>query len=275
MELDERLRRDGRTSRGDLPVRVIVCHWSRTRPGVQHERVIAARLVRRRARRRRHELRLAARREEPAVGEQARRRGHCRAGRGHWNGRASRSRRRRSAPPRRYRSRASRRSRTPRAARARGRSRPASRNANASHEAHAPRDLRDDPPVRLRFARQRQETRAAARRAARSSSRCPTSRPSPPPAAARRAARRVGVAHAIRDDDELALLERAPHALRVRHADDGVRRHDPDRLHRAALDGLEQVDGLEARAAQRRRGAFQKRATRATLSGVKSMCAAS
>jgi hypothetical protein len=54
------------------------------------------------------------------------------------------------------------------------------------------------------------------------------------------------LAHAVRHDDERHVRERAAHALRVRHAHDGIRRHDPERLDRAALGGVEELDGLES-----------------------------
>jgi hypothetical protein len=94
-------------------------------------------------------------------------------------------------------------------------------------EAHAARDLGHDPPVGPRLAGHGQE-RALPRDAAlgvRHGARLLA------PGRGRqqhvRAACRVRVALAIRDDDERHLRERAPHALRVGHAHDGIRRHDP------------------------------------------------
>ena len=82
-----------------------------------------------------------------------------------------------------------------------------------------------------------------------------------------RATRRVRVEHAIGDDDELALLQREPHPFRVRHADDGIRRHDPN-----GFDGPRSTASNKSTALspglRATRGASQKRATRATLSGA-------
>ena len=69
-------------SRGDLPVRVMVCHWSRTRPVLSMQRPLGDRARWRGGAARRDEARAADRREEAAVGEEARRRhrqrtGHC------------------------------------------------------------------------------------------------------------------------------------------------------------------------------------------------------
>ena len=119
---------------------------------VQHERIVAARLLRRRARRRRHELRLAARREEAAVGEQPRRRGAHPPGAATGTARSasySASLEIRDAADIEVARAVVLERREPRVlAEDRGRRVVVERRA----EAHAPRDLRDDPPIGLRLA---------------------------------------------------------------------------------------------------------------------------
>ena len=56
----------------------------------------------------------------------------------------------------------------------------------------------------------------------------------------------VGAPHHIGDGDERAGLERRTDEVGLGQAVDGVRRHDPDRLHPPVGNGAEQVDGLEA-----------------------------
>ncbi len=57
--------------------------------------------------------------------------------------------------------------------------------------------------------------------------------------------RRICVARHVGDDDERAGRERRCDVIGIRHAVDGVRRHDPDGLDPAVGDGAEHIDGLE------------------------------
>jgi hypothetical protein len=110
----------------------------------------------------------------------------------------------------------------------------------------APRDFADDPPVRPRLARRFQE-RALAREAALGiGHRAVLFTPGAGRQQHMRIGRGIGGAHAVGNDDELALRQRLAHAVGVRQAHGGIGGHDPQRLDFAFAHGAEQVHGLQA-----------------------------
>ena len=115
-------------------------------------------------------------------------------------------------------------------------------------EAHRLADVRHDPPVGARLAGRREQRALAADAALGVCDRAVLLAPGQRRQLHVGELHRVVVGHAVGDDDERAGLERVAHAAGVRQADRGVGGHDPQRLHLAVRDGVEQFDGLQARA---------------------------
>ena len=78
--------------------------------------------------------------------------------------------------------------------------------------------------------------------------------------------RRIGVLQDVGDDDERTGLDRGFDGIGIRHRDDRIGRHDPERLDAAVGDGPEHVDGLQAGLARQSSGDCQKRWTRSRSS---------
>ncbi len=114
-------------------------------------------------------------------------------------------------------------------------------------EAHAPRHFAQRPPVGARFAGRRQEGALARDAALGIGHRAILFAP------AQRRQQHVGIgggvggADDVADHHQFAFLERAPHLVGVRQADQRIGGDDPDRLDRPLFHRAEQVDRLQAR----------------------------
>ena len=123
-----------------------------------------------------------------------------------------------------------------------------------ARKTHTSCNLADDPPVRLRLSRQRQEGALAGDVAIGVGDGTVLLAPGGGRQQHMGESRRVGVGNTIGHHDQLAACERLARSVGVRQAHHRVGCHDPHGLDAAMVDGLEHVDRFEAWLGGQRRG---------------------